>query len=57
MDGYALEQCADVFGDEIERAVAWKGGADLGSLAGRPVRLRFAMKEADLYSIQFRDNS
>ena len=56
IDGYALEQCAEVFGDEIERTVAWDRGSDLGSLAGRPVRLRFAMKEADLYSIQFRRN-
>ena len=56
IDGYSLEQCAEVFGDEIERTVAWDRGSDLGSLAGRPVRLRFAMKEADLYSIQFSRN-
>ena len=54
IDGYGLEQCVEIYGDEIERTVAWDGGADLGSLAGSPVRLRFAMKEADLYSIRFR---
>ena len=54
LDGYELEQSAEIFGDEIERVVRWRGGSDLGRLAGRPVRLRFAMREADLYSIRFR---
>ena len=39
--------------DEIERAVTWRGNSDVGALAGRPVRLRFVMKDADLYSIRF----
>ena len=28
--------------------------SDLGSLAGKPVRLRFALSDADLYSMRFR---
>jgi len=34
--------------------VTWKQGRDLRALAGRAVRLRFAMKDADIYSIRFR---
>ena len=52
--GYALADAQEIIGDEIERVVAWKGNTDVSSLAGKPIRLRFAMKDADLYSIQFR---
>ena len=41
IDGYRLSQCVEVFGDEIERVVRWENGGDVGSLAGRAVRLRF----------------
>jgi hypothetical protein len=33
--------------------VAWKGGPDLARLAGRPVRIRFALEAADLFSMKF----
>lgn len=52
--GFTLDDCPEVIGDEIERVVAWKGGKDLSKLAGQPVRLRFVMKDADLFSIRFR---
>ena len=55
LDGYQLSESAEIFGDEIERVVAWKSGPDVSALSRRPVRLRFVMKEADLYSIQFRE--
>ncbi len=50
---FSLEYCDEIVGDEIRRAVTWKSGPDLATLAGRPVRLKFEMKDADLYSIQF----
>jgi hypothetical protein len=53
IDGFALADSREVYGDEIARVVAWKGGADVSRLAGQPVRLRFVMNDADLYSIQF----
>ena len=52
--GFTLDDSPPVVGDEIERAVRWSEDADLGKLAGKPVRLRFAMRECDLFSIQFR---
>ena len=54
IEGYALDDCPETYGDEIERVVRWGDTTDVSSLAGRPVRLRFAMKDADLYSLQFR---
>jgi hypothetical protein len=53
VQGYGLADCHDIYGNEIERIVTWKNGPDLGRLAGRPVRLRFTLKDADLYSIRF----
>jgi hypothetical protein len=54
LPGYSAEECQEILGDEIERVVAWKGGSNLSTLAGRSVRLRFVMKDADIYSFRFR---
>lgn len=54
LPGFALSDCVPIYGDEIARVVRWKSGADLGALASRPVRLRFAMEDADLFSLRFR---
>lgn len=51
--GFTLADSKELIGDDIERAASWKGGADLSKLAGRPVRLRFVLKEADLYALRF----
>lgn len=50
--GFGLEECVPLVGDAIERRVQWKGGPQLGNLAGRPVRLRFEMRECDVYSFR-----
>ena len=43
------------YGDAIEEVVKWNSGSDVSALAGKPIRLRFVMTDADLYSIRFRD--
>ncbi len=50
--GFALDDCAELIGNEINRPVVFAGG-DLSSLAGQPVRLRFVMKDADLFALRF----
>ncbi len=50
---FRLDDCVEIWGDEIERIVKWNDGPDVSKLAGKPVRLRFVMKDADLYSIRF----
>ncbi len=52
--GCSLAEAIEIIGDDIDRVVSWKTGPDIGRLAGRPVRLRFAMRDADLYSMRFR---
>jgi len=52
--GFTLEDCDTIFGDHIERRVSWKGLSEMKELAGHPIRLRFQMKDADLYAIQFK---
>jgi hypothetical protein len=54
ISGFALEDCLPIFGDTIERIVSWTNGSDLSSLEGKTVRLRFLIKDADLYSMKFR---
>ena len=51
--GFTLDDCQETFGDAIDRTVTWKGGTSVSKLAGKPVRLRFRLKDADLYSFRF----
>lgn len=53
LPGYALSDCPELFGDSLDLVVRWKQGGDVRPLAGKPVRLRFVLKDADLYSFQF----
>jgi hypothetical protein len=54
IEGFALADATPLTGDALEATAQWKNGADLSSLAGKTVRLRLALKNADLFSIQFR---
>lgn len=71
MPGYRLEECHEIYGDEIARTVTWRKAhsdvldenrreipykaSDVGlAVDGRPVRLRFVMKAAHLYSFRFK---
>ena len=40
-------------GDTLDRVVTWKGKSDVSSLAGKAIRLRMVMSEADLFSLRF----
>ena len=53
--GYTLKDSPEIFGDQLDRVVAWKTGKDVSQLAGKPIRLRFVMRDADLYSFKFRE--
>ncbi len=53
IEGFNAACCEAVWGDAVERKVTWKHQSDLGALAGRPVRVRFAMRDCDLYSFHF----
>lgn len=53
LDGFALADCGEIFGDSLAREVTWKKGSDVSTLAGKPVCLRFVLKDADLYALKF----
>ena len=55
IEGYALTNCTPLIGDEIGQAVSWKGAPGIAALAGKPVRLRFELKNADVFSYRFRE--
>jgi len=50
--GFELNNSQSIYGDGLALPVRWTSEASLSSLAGKPVRLRFSMKECDLYSFQ-----
>ena len=41
-------------GDDLRHVVTWRGTKNIGDLAGKPVVLRFHLKNAELYSFAFR---
>lgn len=51
--GFTLADCDLIYGDSLDRRVSWKGSTSVESLIGRPVVLRFVMREADVYSLVF----
>lgn len=54
INGFELENSTEIIGNEIEKAVSWNEHPNLKELNGKPVRLRFVMKDAYLYSIRFK---
>ncbi|MCX7426345.1 MAG: hypothetical protein NTW96_12075 [Planctomycetia bacterium] len=52
--GFTLADCPSLFGNSVDYPVRFNGKADLASLAGKPVRLQFVLKDADLYAFQFK---
>ena len=54
IEGRALADCPPIFGDRLAKVVRWKQrGGDVRELAGQSIRLRFVLKDADVYSFQF----
>lgn len=51
--GFAESDSDEIFGDAVDRPISWKNSTDVSKLAGTPVRLRFLLKDADLYSFRF----
>ncbi len=54
--GFSLTDSDELFGNAIQHTVEWKGATDVSSLAGKPVRLRIRLHDADLYSFRFKED-
>ena len=61
LPGFALEESPLIWGDEIKHTVRWDRSRSrktsevmLRRISGMSIRLRFVMKDADLYSLRFK---
>ena len=52
--GYTMADCDEIYRDCVAWPVSWKGRSDLSALAGKPLRVRFSLQDADVYAMQFR---
>jgi len=55
LPGFALADSIELYGDTVARTAMWKNDPDLSMHAGKPVRLRFVLRDADLYSLLFEE--
>ena len=52
--GYTLQDAHELYGDSLSLVAAWKDRfTNLEELAGKPIRLRFVVRDADLFSYHF----
>lgn len=51
--GYSLDECVEIYGDSVDQVVRWQDGTNVAALAQQPVRIRFVLRDADLYSFRF----
>ena len=45
--------CSALTGDNLSGVMRWKARSDVSRLAQQQLRLRFVMKDADVYSFRF----
>jgi hypothetical protein len=53
LPGFTLADCDVLIGDRIAGTVSWHGQQSVARYMTKPVRLRFEMLDADLYSFRF----
>ena len=51
--GFSIQECPEKFGDEIDGIIKWNNKENLRELLGKSVRLKVALKDADLFSLKF----
>ena len=51
--GHGEVDCDRIYHNNVRKTVTWNGKSDLADLQGKPVRLRFVMRDCKLYAIQF----
>ncbi len=50
---FGIDDSQEMYCDQIKRVVKWQGSPHVTQLMGKAIRLRFVMKDADLYSMKF----
>ena len=50
--GFTHDECQPMRADSVDHAILWKGNASLKKLGDRPVKFRFRLKNARMYSFR-----
>ena len=50
---FSLDNAIPLIGDSIASIYSWKNAPSLATLENKPIRLRFVMQDADIYSLRF----
>jgi hypothetical protein len=53
LEGFSKEDADSIQGDSVRHTARWKGRADVSSLKGKPITLRFHIDRSKLYSFAF----
>ena len=51
--GFTEEDGDKISGNAVDHLVSWNGRSDVSTLKGKPVKLRFILRNAKLYAFQF----
>jgi len=54
VEGFTMSESETLLGNSVGMPVGWSSGNGLRTLAGKPVRLKFQMRDAKLYSFRFK---
>ena len=52
IEGFGTADCAPITADSVRHVVSWKGNPDCHLLQARPIKLRFHLKNAKLFSFE-----
>lgn len=55
IDGYRTNQVKSLIGDKTDERVTWNLSSSISRINGRPVRIKFTIKDADVYSFSVWD--
>ena len=57
LPGFSLDDCKPIRSDGLRQRISWKQGHQLESLRGKAVRVRFQLRQGDLYAFWFRPDT
>jgi len=55
LEGFGVTDCEEIFGDSLDYVVRWRDGQDVSRFSGEPIRVRFLLRDADVYAFGFRE--
>ncbi|MBN2291762.1 MAG: hypothetical protein JXM70_05015 [Pirellulales bacterium] len=54
IEGFSAKDASPVWGNSLRMPVTWGDKADVSRLAGKPIKIRFVMRDCKLYAFQFK---